>query len=69
MNCLFIFSIPKSHSAFVFTEEEVVVAEEAGELFRTGISFTGVYWISGTRQGNKKNLRVPGLEGFGGAWL
>lgn len=23
------------------TEEEVVVAEEAGELFRTGISFTG----------------------------
>ncbi|KAF4795280.1 Transformer-2 protein beta [Turdus rufiventris] len=32
-----------SHSAFVFTEEEVVAAEEAGELFRTGISFTGRY--------------------------
>lgn len=42
-----------------------MAAEAAGELFRTGISFTGVYWISGTRQGNIK----PGLEGFGGAWL
>lgn len=64
MNCLFSFSIPESHSAFVFTEEEVVAAEEAGELFRTGISFTGVYWISGTRQGNKK----LGSAWTGGVW-
>lgn len=38
----------------------MAAAEEAGELFRTGISFTGVYWISGTRQGNTK---------FGSAWI
>lgn len=38
--CLF-FKIFKSHSAFVFTEEVVVEEEEDGELFKTGISFTG----------------------------
>lgn len=40
------------------------MVEEAGELFRTGISFTGVYWISGTRQGNTK----LGSAQIGGVW-
>lgn len=61
---LFIFEIPKSRSAFVFTEEEVAAVEEAGELFRTGISFTGVCWISGTGQGNTK----LGSAWVGGVW-
>lgn len=41
MKFFFIFEIFKSDSAFVFTEEEVVEEEEDGELFKTGISFTG----------------------------
>lgn len=61
---LFNFKIPKSRSAFVFTEEEVAAAEEAGELFRTEISFTGVHWISGTRQGSTK----LGSAWVGGVW-
>lgn len=39
---MFIFKIFKSHSAFVFTEVVVVEEEEDGELFKTGISFTGM---------------------------
>lgn len=41
-NFLFIFSTLKTHSAFVFTEEAAVVEEEDGELFKKGISFTGM---------------------------
>ena len=42
MNFLFIFKIFKSRSAFVFTEEVAAAVEEDGELFKTGISFTGM---------------------------
>lgn len=42
MNFLFIIKNFKSHSAFVFTEGVAAVAEEDGELFKTGINFTGM---------------------------